>query len=58
MYLLFVVYHDKYNFLTNILFNYLISISKWNFRLLFYFLGLELSCSKYQLQKLFFIFGD
>jgi hypothetical protein len=29
VYLHFVIYHDNYNFLTNIIFNQLISISKW-----------------------------
>jgi hypothetical protein len=51
IYLPFAVYHDDYNFFINIIFNHLISISKWDFFLQSYSLGFELPYSKYHLQK-------
>ncbi len=54
VYLQFAVYCDDYKIFTNILFNHLISISKWDFSLQYYSLGFELLYSKYHLQKNFF----
>jgi hypothetical protein len=54
VYLQFAVYCDDYKIFANILFNHLISISKWDFSLQYYSLGFELLYSKYHLQKNFF----
>jgi hypothetical protein len=51
VYLHFAIYCDDYKIFTNILFNHLISISKWDFFLQSYSLGFELHYSKYHLQK-------
>jgi hypothetical protein len=51
IYLPFAIYHDDYNFFINIIFNHLISISKWDLFLQSYSLGFELPYSKYHLQK-------
>jgi hypothetical protein len=42
VYLHCAIYRDGYNFFINIFFNHLISISKWEFFLEFFFLGFEL----------------
>jgi len=52
-YLHFAIYWYNYKFFTNKVFNHLISISKWDFFLQFLFLGFEILCSKYYLQKSF-----
>ncbi len=51
VYLHFAIYWYDYNFFINIVFNHLISISKWDFFLQSYSLGFELLYSKYYLQK-------
>jgi len=53
VYLHFAIYHDDYNFLTNILLNHLILISKKYCFLQSYFMGFELPYSNYHLQKPF-----
>lgn len=55
VYLHFVIYCDDYNFLINIYFNNLKSISKWDLFLQSSYLGFELPYSKYYLHKTFLI---
>jgi len=51
VYFHFAIYHDDYKFFTNIVFDHLISISKWDILLQFYSLDIELPYSRYHLQK-------
>jgi hypothetical protein len=51
VYLHFAIYRDDYQFLINIFFNHLMSISKCDFFLQSYSLGFELPYSKRCLQK-------
>ncbi len=55
VYLHFAIYRYDYNFFIYIIFNHLISISKWDIFLQSYFLGFEAPHSKYYLQKIFSI---